>query len=272
MFANRLDAGETMFLERDLQTKLRDSKDVKFRKLRLLKENLIPINTGHRHVIARQDAPDGTKRFTIRVPFKFKNRRHHAEIAVPQGIGLHTCVKAVELVIEQARLGNLKGPDDLERITGLLLARFSELAMERNETLARINGCSATIDGMPAAVCYTNGTVSAFPKGAAFGAAVEASPAIVVNVTCYSPDPVEWPDPLTAVVGGHTVAFRRNNAAQFDSILTHGRCRPAQARMSRTLPDPPDRYGRTQKGAPRPLGESSRRQIRPQHSAQRAYP
>lgn len=45
MFANRLDAGETMFLERDLQTKLRDSKDVKFRKLRLLKENLIPINT-----------------------------------------------------------------------------------------------------------------------------------------------------------------------------------------------------------------------------------
>ena len=45
MFVNRLDAGETMFLERDLQTKLRDSKDVKYRRLRLLKENLIPINT-----------------------------------------------------------------------------------------------------------------------------------------------------------------------------------------------------------------------------------
>ena len=45
MFVNRLDAGETIFLERDLQTKLRDSKDVKHRKLRILKENVVPINT-----------------------------------------------------------------------------------------------------------------------------------------------------------------------------------------------------------------------------------
>lgn len=45
MFVNRLDAGETIFLERDLQTKLRDSKDVKHRKLRILKENVLPINT-----------------------------------------------------------------------------------------------------------------------------------------------------------------------------------------------------------------------------------
>lgn len=45
MFANRLDAGETIFLERDLQTKLAASKDVKHRKLRILKENVLPINT-----------------------------------------------------------------------------------------------------------------------------------------------------------------------------------------------------------------------------------
>lgn len=45
MFVNRLDAGETIFLERDLQTKLRASKDVKHRKLRILKENVLPINT-----------------------------------------------------------------------------------------------------------------------------------------------------------------------------------------------------------------------------------
>ena len=42
MFANRLDAGETIFLERDLQTKLAQSKDVKHRKLRILKENVLP--------------------------------------------------------------------------------------------------------------------------------------------------------------------------------------------------------------------------------------
>lgn len=45
MFANRLDAGETIFLERDLQTKLAQSKDIKHRKLRILKENVLPINT-----------------------------------------------------------------------------------------------------------------------------------------------------------------------------------------------------------------------------------
>ena len=45
MFVNRLDAGETIFLERDLQTKLAQSKDVKHRKLRILKENVVPINT-----------------------------------------------------------------------------------------------------------------------------------------------------------------------------------------------------------------------------------
>lgn len=32
MYVNRLDAGESAFLNRDLETKLRDSKDVKFRK------------------------------------------------------------------------------------------------------------------------------------------------------------------------------------------------------------------------------------------------
>lgn len=45
MFANRLDSGESVFLARDLETKLRDSKDVKYRKLRILKEGIIPINT-----------------------------------------------------------------------------------------------------------------------------------------------------------------------------------------------------------------------------------
>jgi hypothetical protein len=45
MFVNRMDAGETTFLERDLQTKLAESKDVKFRKLRILKEGILPINT-----------------------------------------------------------------------------------------------------------------------------------------------------------------------------------------------------------------------------------
>ena len=45
MYANRLDAGETFFLERDLQTKLAQSKDIKHRKLRILKENVLPINT-----------------------------------------------------------------------------------------------------------------------------------------------------------------------------------------------------------------------------------
>lgn len=45
MFVNRMDAGETIFLERDLQTKLAESKDVKFRKLRILKEGILPINT-----------------------------------------------------------------------------------------------------------------------------------------------------------------------------------------------------------------------------------
>jgi len=45
MYVNRLDAGESAFLNRDLETKLRDSKDVKFRKLRILKEGIIPINT-----------------------------------------------------------------------------------------------------------------------------------------------------------------------------------------------------------------------------------
>lgn len=45
MFANRMDAGETIFLERDLQTKLAQSKDIKHRKLRILKENVLPINT-----------------------------------------------------------------------------------------------------------------------------------------------------------------------------------------------------------------------------------
>lgn len=44
-YANRIDAGESIFLERDLQTKLSQSKDVKFRALRILKENLLPINT-----------------------------------------------------------------------------------------------------------------------------------------------------------------------------------------------------------------------------------
>lgn len=44
-YANRLDAGESIFLERDLQTKLRESKDVKFRQLRILKEGILPINT-----------------------------------------------------------------------------------------------------------------------------------------------------------------------------------------------------------------------------------
>lgn len=45
MYANRLDAGESIFLERDLNTKLAESKDVKFRKLRILKEGILPINT-----------------------------------------------------------------------------------------------------------------------------------------------------------------------------------------------------------------------------------
>lgn len=45
MFANRMDASETIFLERDLQTKLAQSKDIKHRKLRILKENVLPINT-----------------------------------------------------------------------------------------------------------------------------------------------------------------------------------------------------------------------------------
>lgn len=44
-FVNRMDAGETIFLEHDLQTKLAESKDVKFRKLRILKEGILPINT-----------------------------------------------------------------------------------------------------------------------------------------------------------------------------------------------------------------------------------
>ena len=45
MFVNRLDAGETIFLNRELESKLAQSRDVKHRVLRLLKENIIPINT-----------------------------------------------------------------------------------------------------------------------------------------------------------------------------------------------------------------------------------
>lgn len=42
---NHLDAGETIFLARELEQKLAQSKDVKHRKLRILKEGLLPINT-----------------------------------------------------------------------------------------------------------------------------------------------------------------------------------------------------------------------------------
>lgn len=44
-FVNRLDAGETIFLNRELESKLAQSKDVKHRQLRILKENILPINT-----------------------------------------------------------------------------------------------------------------------------------------------------------------------------------------------------------------------------------
>lgn len=45
MFVNRLDAGETIFLNRELESKLAQSRDVKHRVLRILKENILPINT-----------------------------------------------------------------------------------------------------------------------------------------------------------------------------------------------------------------------------------
>jgi hypothetical protein len=45
MYANRLDAGETIFLNRELESKLAQSRDVKHRQLRILKENILPINT-----------------------------------------------------------------------------------------------------------------------------------------------------------------------------------------------------------------------------------
>lgn len=45
MFVNRLDAGESVFLNRELETKLSQSRDVKHRQLRILKEGIIPINT-----------------------------------------------------------------------------------------------------------------------------------------------------------------------------------------------------------------------------------
>ena len=44
-FVNRMDAGESIFLERDLMSTLAQSRDVKYRKLRILKENILPINT-----------------------------------------------------------------------------------------------------------------------------------------------------------------------------------------------------------------------------------
>lgn len=44
-FVNRLDAGETIFLNRELESKLAQSRDVKHRQLRILKENILPINT-----------------------------------------------------------------------------------------------------------------------------------------------------------------------------------------------------------------------------------
>lgn len=45
MYVNRLDAGETIFLNRELESKLAQSRDVKHRQLRILKENILPINT-----------------------------------------------------------------------------------------------------------------------------------------------------------------------------------------------------------------------------------
>lgn len=45
MYVNHLDAGETAFLARDLEQKLTQSRDVKHRKLRILTEGLLPINT-----------------------------------------------------------------------------------------------------------------------------------------------------------------------------------------------------------------------------------
>lgn len=44
-FVNHLDAGETIYLARDLEQKLAQSRDVKHRVLRILKEGLLPINT-----------------------------------------------------------------------------------------------------------------------------------------------------------------------------------------------------------------------------------
>lgn len=57
-FVNRLDAGETIFLNRELESKLAQSRDVKHRQLRILKENILPINT---------ELDNATKTFTYEV-------------------------------------------------------------------------------------------------------------------------------------------------------------------------------------------------------------
>ena len=45
MFVNKLDAGESAFLATDLRQKLTESRDTKYRLLRILKEKILPINT-----------------------------------------------------------------------------------------------------------------------------------------------------------------------------------------------------------------------------------
>ena len=45
IFVNQLDEGESIYLARDLETKLAESRDVKHRQLRILKEGILPINT-----------------------------------------------------------------------------------------------------------------------------------------------------------------------------------------------------------------------------------
>lgn len=45
VFVNQLDEGESIYLARDLEVKLAESRDVKFRQLRILKEGILPINT-----------------------------------------------------------------------------------------------------------------------------------------------------------------------------------------------------------------------------------
>lgn len=45
IFVNQLDEGESIYLARELETKLAESRDVKYRQLRILKEGILPINT-----------------------------------------------------------------------------------------------------------------------------------------------------------------------------------------------------------------------------------